>query len=280
MRRGCIVLSSCLCVAWVVLDAAPSAAADSAPVDPCFAAPVEGQKLQREGKLLEARERFAFCARDTCPSVIVGDCARWMSDVEAASPSVVALARDAQHHDVLDVHVSIDGKPPVDLTSRAISLDPGAHRLVFQHPGSPDAAVDVMLREGEKNREVAAMFDTGAVAVSPPREAPGVERPVPASAWIAGGVGVLGLASFATFGALGVSARGSDHCDTGCTQSQKDAVDSKYLIANISLGVGVVALGAAAWFYFTRPATERPASAFVDVRALPGGGFAVIGSKF
>jgi hypothetical protein len=278
-----VVLLSCACIAWFGLLAPRSAPADSAPVDPCFAAPVEGQKLQREGKLIEAGKRFAFCARPTCPSEIVGDCARWLGEVEAATPSVVFAARDAQRRDVFDVRVSIDGKPAVDVKSRAIPLDPGPHKVVFQHPGSADVPVDVMLREGEKNREVAASFVTsgGAVPASPrPGDAARAEHPIPPSVWIAGGTGMVAMAGFATFGALGISERGSDHCDTGCAQPQKDAVDTKFLIANISLGVGVVGLGVAAWLYLTRPVTERPASAFLDLRPLPGGGFAVVGSRF
>lgn len=283
MHRGLLALALASSMGLAV-GRFGAASADSAPADPCFSAPVEGQKLQREGRLIEARDRFASCARNTCPAEIVTDCSRWMSEVEAASPSVVVAVRDAQRRDILDVRVSVDGKPSGVVSSRAMALDPGAHTFVFQRPGSPDVTVDVLLREGEKNREVAASLDTSAGAsvgaASPPGEAWVAERPVPASAWIAGGFGVLGLAGFATFGALGIGARGTDHCDTGCTQSQKEAVDSKYTIANVSLGVGVLALGAAAWLYLTRPAIERPASAFVDVRALPGGAFAAVGSTF
>jgi hypothetical protein len=259
---------------------ARAAAAEPPQQDACFSAPVEAQKLQRDGRLLEARERFAACARNTCPPEIVTDCARWVTDVNAAIPSVVMAARDGQRRDVVDARVSIDGRAGVEVTGRAIPLDPGSHKFVFQSLGHPDVAVDVLLREGEKNREVSAtLSDRWAPAPPAPRSDAG-DRPVPASVWIVGGVGTLGLASFSAFGALGVAARSADHCDTGCTQTQKGDVDSKFMIANVSLGVAVVGLGVATWLFLARPATERPPSALVDLRAVPGGGVAVLGSRF
>lgn len=258
---------------------APATAIADPQADACYSAPVDGQTLQRAGKLLEARERFAGCARTSCPPEIVADCSRWLSDVEAATPSVVMAARDGEGHDVVDVRVVIDGRAPVDLSARAIPLDPGAHKLVFQRAGSADVSVDTLLREGEKNREVAVRFGVAPGAAGEPGS-PRAGRPVPLAVWIAGGAGALGLASFATFGALGVSERGANHCDSGCTQGQKDAVDSKYLVANVSLGVGVVGLGVATWLYLARPAAEAPGAASIDVRPLPGGAFAAYGASF
>ncbi len=255
--------------------------ADPAPADACFSAPVEAQRLQRDGKLIQARALYASCARNACPPEIVKDCARWMTDVDAATPSVVAVARDAQQRDALDARVSIDGQPASDVTARAIPLDPGMHKFVFQRTKGDPSTAQVLLREGEKNREVVATF--GATAESPEAAAPvraTVERPVPAGAWIAGAIGAVGMASFATFGSLALAARGADHCDVGCTEAQKGAVDSKFMVANISLGVGVVGLGVATWLFLARPAVERPSAARVDVRSFPGGAVAVVSSSF
>lgn len=248
----------------------PRAKADG---DACLAAPVEGQQLQRAGKLLAARDRFASCARKTCPAEIVQDCTRWEQQVASALPSVVLVARDAKGRDLVDVAVAIDGQPDVGLSARAVELDPGSHRFVFHRQRSADVEVDLLLREGEKDRPVAATFGVP----TPPRPAPVEEptaspsRPVPVAAWIAGGVGVLGLAGFATFGALGVSDRASSGCGVGCSQSQKDHVDGELRAADISLGVGVVALGIATWIYLTRP-TAPAAEAILR--------FATVGARF
>lgn len=251
-------------VALVALaTAGPPAIARADDADACLQAPVEGQKLQREGKLLRARERFAACARQTCPAEIVQDCTRWTRQVEDALPSIVVAARDGAGRDVLDVRVAIDGEAPVPTTARALDLDPGAHKLVFSRDGSAPVDKDVFVREGEKNREVVATFANLVPAPPPPEPPPPVpfERPIPTAAWIVGGVGVLGVVSFTTFGILGVSERSSHHCDVGCATSDKEAVDTKFRVADVSLAVGVIALGIATWIFLARPTATRAAHA-------------------
>jgi hypothetical protein len=242
--------------------------------NPCLTAPVEGQQLQKAGKLIEARDRYATCSLNTCPAEVVEDCMRWVRLVDDALPSLVTAARDAGGRDLADVRVSVDGKPPADVSPRAIRLDPGPHRFVFQRAGSADVAQDVIVREGEKNRQVVATFGVPPSAETPAAPPPprSTERPVPMSAWLVGGVGAVALVGFATFATLGVMDRATNHCDTGCPADQKSAVDTKFVIADVSLGVGVVALAVAAWLYLSRPTVERSVGAvhvgpgFVGVR--------------
>jgi hypothetical protein len=68
--------------------------------DPCLTAPVDGQKLHKAGKLVEARDRFAVCARNTCPGEIVQDCTRWSREIDEALPSVVMAAQDPEGGDL------------------------------------------------------------------------------------------------------------------------------------------------------------------------------------
>jgi hypothetical protein len=186
----------------------------------------------------------------------VEDCVRWTRQVDDALPSVVMAARDAGGRDLPDVHVSVDGKPPVDLGARAIRVDPGSHRFVFQRSGSADVEASVILREGEKNRQVVATFGAPPSTQGAASNANGPSRPVPVSAWLAGGVAAVAIVGFATFGTLGVMDRATNHCDSGCSGDQKSAVDTKFVIADISLGVSVVALAVAAWLYLSRPSVE------------------------
>ena len=254
-------LSTLVAVAMTAALASSGATARGAGSDRCLAAPLEGQKLQKAGKLLDARDRYASCATNTCPAEVVEDCMRWLRQVDDALPSVVVAARDPKGRDLTDVTVSIDGKPSAEMSSRSIRLDPGSHAFVFHENGSPDQQQQVMLREGEKNREVLATFGTlpaPAAAVGPPATP---ARPIPVAAWVAGGVGALALVSFGTFGTLGVMDRSTNHCDSGCPGDQKSAVDSKYMVANVSLGVGVVALAVATVLYLWRPTVESSAPA-------------------
>jgi len=221
----------------------------------CLTAPVEGQELQRAGKLLAARDKYTACGVPTCPAEIVSDCLAWLRQVDEAMPSVVLAARDTKGDDLADVQVSIDGGASAPTGTRAVRLDPGSHSLVFDH-GGMRRTQQVVLREGEKNREVFVVFEAEA-----PVRAVAVSRPIPVAAWIAGGVGAAALATFGVFGAIGVAQRGSDHCDTGCPSDEKGSVDSKFLVADVALGVGIVAIAAATWLYLTRPTVEKPAEA-------------------
>jgi hypothetical protein len=243
--------------------ASSSAGAHAAPPDSCLTAPIDGQKAWKAGRLLEARDDFAICSLRTCPAEVVDDCMRWMRQVDEALPSVVVAARDGKGRDLVDVRVSIDGMPPAAAAARAIRLDPGAHTLLFHREGSADVSEQVLLREGEKNREVLATFggpaSASSTAAPQSSDRAGSERPVPVPAWVFAGVGAVALVSFATFGTLGILDRGADHCDTGCPADQKNAIATKFLIADVSLGVGVVALAVATWFYLSRPAAAPSA---------------------
>ena len=268
-RSATLLASAC----FVALAAsAPAARGDG---DPCLDSPVTGQKLLRSGKLLEAQRAFATCSQRTCPPEVVDACVRFARRVEDALPTVVLLAHDDHGADVDHVQVSIDGADPVDVSPSAISLDPGSHAFVF-HGRGRDVRVEKTLTEGEHFKQVEANFGPASAPASTESAAPpagekappsaqvdvAVDRPFPASAWIVGGIGLAGLASFGVFGALGLSQRSSDHCDVGCSASDKSSVDTELRVADISLGVGIVGLVVATILYATRPAAQPPAVAF------------------
>ncbi|MGK3983752.1 hypothetical protein WME99_11990 [Sorangium sp. So ce136] len=103
---------------------------------------------------------------------------------------------------------------------------------------------------------------------APPRAAPAAPPAgpaVPPLAWAAGGVGVAGLGVFAVVGALSLDAEAELRatCAPRCPRDDVRAIRVQHAVADVGLGVGVVALGAAAWLYLTRPAaaTSPPARA-------------------
>ena len=268
-----------LALAASALLGVPNAIAQTA--DPCLSAPIDGQQAQRAGKLIEARASYVSCASKACPKVIVSDCEHWLREVDDALPSVILAARDARGQDLLDARVSIDGGPPTSLATLGMPINPGQHRFTFHREGAPDVEQQALLRAGEKNREIIAIFGgpAGATTVSAV-----TERPIPVATWVVAGIGVAGMAFFGTFGALGVSQRSTDGCASapGCAASDKTSVDTKFDVADIALATGVVALGAAAWIYFARPsvAVEARPAAFFDFRPAPGGGVGVLSGRF
>jgi hypothetical protein len=74
-------------------------------------------------------------------------------------------------------------------------------------------------------------------------------------AWIFGGVSVVATASFAAWAVSATDRKNTlqAQCAPFCAASDVDAVQHRYLAADISLGIAAASLGLAAYFYFTRP---------------------------
>jgi hypothetical protein len=211
-----------------------------------MAAYVQGQRQRKSAQLLAARESFVVCGQTACPAALRKDCSQWLEEVEAALPSVVVVVRRGQQ-DVRDARLWVDDVEVAQvLDGRSIPLDPGTHRFVVEVEGERPMTRNLLLREGERRRVV-------------PFELVGEAEPPPAERdWttlgVLGGVGALGLGAFGFFALRSHSERGDlESCKGHCPQDDVDRVRRDQIIADVSLGVGVVALGAAAYLYFTSP---------------------------
>ncbi|WP_438002208.1 hypothetical protein WMF26_24065 [Sorangium sp. So ce185] len=100
-------------------------------------------------------------------------------------------------------------------------------------------------------------------APSAPPAAPFEEPAVPGLVWASGALGAAGLAVFAVAGALSLSAEADLRatCAPRCPGDDVRAIRVQHAIADVGLGVGVLALGAATWLYLTRPAAARAPNA-------------------
>ena len=227
----------------------------------CVTDSYETQRLRDEGKLIEARTRALECSREACPQVIVSECVRWLSEIEARLPTVVLAVRDEERIDLPRARIFLDGTPLVnELDGRPVAVNPGAHTFRFEHDGRV-AARSVVVLEGEKNRILEVVLDSrgergDARALSPTGRAAQRERAPLWPALLTGGIGIAGLGTFAFFGATGQVEK--DRLAGGCALSRTcnpDDVDSartKLLVADIALGVSIVARGAAAYFIVQR----------------------------
>jgi hypothetical protein len=168
-----------------------------------------------------------------------------MREDEEAAPSIILVAHDAEGRDLQDVVVTIDGGAAIQVSARAIALDPGAHKLVFTK-GELQQTIDVLLREAEKNRMVVAEFEIG-------RRPGSVRRPVPLGTWIFGGLSAASFGVAGVVGTLGLVERGPTCGDQtkGCEEAS--SVDQKWRVVDVALIFGGAAAIAAAVFYFTRP---------------------------
>lgn len=259
----------------------------------CVAAFEDGQRDRNAGKLSAARDALLRCAREECPTAVRKDCSDLMVTVDAELPSIVVATRDADGHDVVAAHATLDGKP-LDggaLAGTSIVVDPGEHVIAVERDGARGEST-IVVHEGEKNRIVVVTLATSATSSKPGRID---DHPVstddsssagglPTLAWVLGGVSVVALGSFAYFGIKG--ATDASHmrstCKPTCDPSDVDAVKTKLLIADVSLGVSVVSLGIATVLSLSsRGHSESSATAArVDFVPMAGGGVAFASGAF
>ena len=246
----------------------PAARAATVPApDGCFDQHELGQEFRQAGQLLASRQAFLRCQAPSCASAVRQDCSSWAADVDKQLPRVAfAVTLDGEPR--LDAQISIDGRPQNDAGGTTIQLDPGAHRYRVLLGQAHASEGDLQLTLDEPPRRVDVAFHT----------APRAGRSVPTLSWVLGGVGVAGVAGFV---GLGLSSRALEQelersCSPSCTDSQIDSVQQRAVLANVSLGVGLGSLAAAAVVYFLsapKPAAE-PTVGLSLVRLDASGGFA------
>jgi hypothetical protein len=233
------------------------AAPAGATTQQCVASHARFQQLRDEGRLLEARAELSVCGASSCPEAVQRECAEAMDALEARIPTVVLVARDAEKRDVPSVAVSLDGKPwKVALDGREAPLDPGWHTLRFVDPSGRAVEQRLLVHEREKGRFVTVDFAATPTAPAPPPPPPRPEertREVPTLVYVLGAIGGVGLGVSTYFGVSGLSARSeANACGSACTERQIDVVNQRFLAADIALGLGVAAIGAAVWMYLAR----------------------------
>jgi hypothetical protein len=237
--------------------------------------------------------------------------------LEAEIPSIIpALVDD----DRTNVQVNLDGDFLVSrLDGRAVSVDPGEHELTFSAGGAVLATRRFTIARRERSRRIAVASQGSekraptaapehkakppAVAVEepsreqaeepereadPPAIAPAEpNRPgAPALAYVLGGVGVAGIGSGILLNVWGRrdNSELQTSCMPNCPQSSVTHVRRLYLAADVSIGVGVAALGVATLLFVlprhAKESAETRTAYTLDVVPTPSGGFATISGKF
>lgn len=277
---------ACAVAAGLSVFIVPAAAFAADEVAACIKNSDTGQELRDQGKLIEARESLAVCARDVCPAQIRTACAEWLTGLGPRIPTMVIAAKDEAGHDVTDGTVMVDGKK-VDgaLAGKAFPLNPGPHAFRFERDGATPVDLQVVAREGEQRRLVPVTFKAAAPAgtgvgvgvgtgnggnhAPPPDKPRGGGSGPPLVSWVLGGAGLVAVGVGAVLGitALGDRSDLKDrNCAPYCPQGDVDAIRTKFIIADITVGVGIVAVGAAVVLWLTHK-TEAPVTAAVG----PGG---------
>jgi len=258
---------------------APRAA--RADVAACVRAHASGQREAKAGRLKAASESFAACVSENgCPDTIRSECAELRKSTQRDLPTLVFAVSDADGADLTQVRVSADDQILTEtLDGRPIALDPGQHHFKFELASGETLESDVLVREGEKNRIVGMRAKETPKAADETSartdQAYAGEHRLPASFWIASGVGAAALVSFSAFALAGHGKQSTlDSCMPNCSsnsQANYDAMRRDYLVADLSLGVAVASAGVATWLLFSStPSTAGHATgAFRNVRLTP-----------
>jgi hypothetical protein len=253
----------------------------------------QGQRLRNSGKLHAASAEFAECVRDECPALVKTDCADLLARVDAEMPTVALVVRDDKGSDRADVRLFVDGQAVRDrLDGMPVAMDPGEHVLRFEAGGTGAVEQHVVLRVGEKGRQVAVVLHAPDALVRAPSPVPPAAAPAPSAAiaappaeethvspyaYVLGGLSVASLGSFTYFAIAGKSLEQSlaKSCVSDCTDDQVAPVHRDYLAADISLGIAAVSLGGALWLFLhpSRPSPAQSARLTVDAAS----GRAVVG---
>lgn len=251
---------------------APVARAEEAKVK-CANAYEQAQRTRKKGELRASHAHLLVCTEAACPAVLRDECLRWLDEVERALPTVVFAVRDPAGQDLADVRVLVDGALLADkVDGRAFELDPGSHTLRFESEGSVTVEQTVVIREGDKLRTLSVTLPSAAPTEDAPKKGvvdAGPERPVPASVYVLGAIGLVGLGGFTYLGLKGKSEKSTlDACKPACDPSDVDHGKRTFLYADLALGVGVVSLGVATVLFLTRPAGD--ASTATKAGVVPG----------
>lgn len=270
---GCAVLVACF---------APLAhAEDERSV--CATHAEQAQEFRAAGKLADAREMLALCARPSCPAVVRQDCEQWLAEVAATVPSVVLQVRTANSQPLTSVSVWVDGQllsTPLD--GRPLALNPGYHHMRLESPGSLPIDADITLRAGEQNRRVPLSFEPMPRPTDPVAPSASGRSVLPYALL---GIGAVAGGSFAYFGIKG-RGEASDLADTcgvnkTCSEAQVDHVRTHLILADVSLGVSLVSLGVATWMLVAnKPAATRESQPAFQVGLTPAGGVVKLAGAF
>ena len=269
-HRAVVQIPSALCAAWLGAGSALAqpAPATEADLKTCVELHVNAQIDMRRSELLLARSKLDRCSSPGCPALIRDDCAGLRRELLPRIPSIVPSATDAHGRKLDEVAVWIDGVKMLErLDGSALDLNPGEHELKFETPAGAVLERRIRVEEREKSQPVVMTFrqaaDTKPISAVKPGEGAVLERsePIPKTAYVLGGISALAFVSFGVFAVSGLSGKADlEDCRPRCAKDEVSAVRNQFLVADLSLAVGVLA-GAGAAYLVVGPraasSTER-----------------------
>ena len=250
----------------------------------CADAYTQAQILRTKDKLVLAKKQLEVCTDAACPGALRKDCTDWLAEVEQNLPLLAVDVVDTAGHTLSSAHVAIDGDTIAN--GQAVPVDPGPHSVQADAPGMVAGSQSIELAKGEKRRTTLTLAPQPSVELPP-----AVHRHVPVLPIVLAGVGAVGIGGFIGFGVAGNSKRAeldAAGCKPNCSPSDVDAIKTDYVIADVSLGIGVASLAVATVLFVlaaSSPAKRETPSAWrsLTLAASPlpsGGGLVGVAGRF
>jgi hypothetical protein len=250
----------------------------------CATAYEQGQVQRQSGQLIAARNMLQTCARDQCPDFIRTDCVTWYGEVQEEVPTLVFAAR-SQGHDLSEVRVSVGERVlSARIDGQVVELDPGEYDFEFRATSTHALVQHFVVARGERNRLIQVDLEPLDAGPSPPRAAP-QKQPSRVLPGVFAGIGAAGVIGFVGLGAWGHSRESQleGTCSPHCSADRVSDVRTRYLLADVSLGVGVASLALSAYLFFSSGSSDAQArgrAPRVAVLATPGAAGVVYGASF
>ena len=266
-------------------------AEDAAPN--CAESYEKAQTDRASGEYLSALESARACSQYQCSAAIIRECIKLYDAIEGNVPSLVFAAKGVDGSALVNVRVTMDGKPLLDhLDGKPVYLNPRAYLFRFEADGLPPVETYQTARVGDKNRLIEVVLGTPAARAEPaPDEstpagespAPVVrKRPVPVMSYVLGGVGVVALGTFGYLRLSGIADYNdlNASCSPTCNPKDLEPIETKFRMSFVALGVGAAAFGGAAALYFLRGEESVSPSAEIGVSTGLGMASAHLKARF
>ena len=269
----------------------------------CLNAYKSAQELGRNGHFRQARELIDTCVREACGYVLFRKCASLSSQMTSDTPSVVPVVTDEAGKPRIDVRVTMDGEVLTSrLDGRAVPIDPGLHEFSFSVENRATVTRKIMIGQGERNRAISIslgpsvkLAKTAELPSNKSFEPTGGPNPTAPATTESGAGSLASRATEATadsperwkrstnpywMGAVGVAGVGGFALLTLLGSD-----DNAKIAADLSLGIGIVGIGAAvtSWFLLNSPQPKKGAahSAYsFDLKPTPSGSLATVSGSF
>jgi hypothetical protein len=251
-------------------------------------------ELERDGDAILHLEKFLELKDEKIPAA---DVAQAESDLKALRSAVawVTLSSDRSNVRITDTRTPSKGYPVTNryvasAAERTLGVHPGLHVFTASSDGAPDLVWKVEVANGAKLKYFFA-FDAGKPVTAdgfdePPKPAapPVMERPVPVSVYVLGGLTVALAVPTTIFMLQAKGAKDDFDAANGVKSAQeleplRDDVTSSNLLADVFLGAAAASAVTTGILFLTRPevpaeggeATQESARVSWQLGASPAG---------